>query len=84
MPSGRCRLVYPANKGLVDAALIEEILKEPSHGIVGEGRDNCGVEFEVAGKPAGHVVFSAAFAYFESARGSDAAVAGVEAEHDLA
>src|SRR4029077_20914675 len=74
----------PANEGLVDAALIDEILEQAAYGIIGEGGDHGSVQAEAAFESAHDIVFAAAFADFERARGGDALFGGVEANHDFA
>jgi hypothetical protein len=73
----------PADQRLVYAALINKILKQPADGIIGEDRDDGGVQAETALQSARYVVFAATFADFEGTRGGDGAVAGVKAEHDF-
>ena len=74
----------PAQVRLVDAALVDEVLDEPADRVVHERRDDGGLEAEAALEAAGHVVFAAAFPDLEGARGVDAALAGIEAQHHLA
>ena len=74
----------PREVRLVHAALVDEVLDEPAHRVVDEGRHHRGVEAEAALEAAGHVVLAAAFPDLEGARGVDAALAGVEAQHHLA
>jgi hypothetical protein len=69
---------------LINAALIDEILEEAADGIIGEGGYDGGVESEATLESAGDVIFAAAFADLEGARGGDALFAGVEANHDFA
>src|SRR5580704_7700467 len=68
----------PADKRLVHASLIDEILKQPPNRIVREGGHDSGVQAETAFQSTSDVVFSAALANVEGARGDDATVARVE------
>src|SRR5208282_5745038 len=77
-------MLDPSDQRLVDAALVDEILKEPANGIIGEGGDDSGVQSETALESSSDVVFAAAFADFEGTRRGDTAVAWVKTEHDLA
>jgi hypothetical protein len=74
----------PLEMGQVDAALKHQVLDEAAHGVVHESGDDRGPEAEAAPQAAGHVVLAAAFPDLEAARGVDAALAGIEAEHHLA
>ena len=74
----------PADQRLIDAALINEILKKAANGIIGKRGDDGSVQAETAFQSASDVVFAAAFADFEGTCRGDAAVAGIEAEHDFA
>src|SRR6185369_14680101 len=51
--------LHPAHVRLIDTALIDQVLHQPSHGIVGKGRDERRVEPEAALQPAGDVVLAA-------------------------
>ena len=68
----------------VDATLEDQVLEQPSDGVVGERRHDRGAKAEAAPQPAGHVVLAAALGHGERAGRRDAPVAGVEAEHHLA
>src|SRR5258708_29382819 len=58
-------VLHPAHQRLIHAALVNEILKEPPDGIIGERRDDRAVQAEATLQPASDVVFPAAFAHFE-------------------
>src|SRR6266852_4984129 len=45
-------VLHPPHQRLVHPALVNEILKEPPNGIIGERRDDCGVQGEAALQPA--------------------------------
>src|SRR5258707_1276114 len=75
---------HPADQRLVHAALIDQVLEQFPHRIIRECGNNRGVQAETTLQPACDVVLSAAFANFKGSRRSDAAVAGVEPDHDLA
>ena len=77
-------VIDPANEALVDAALIDEILKQAADGIIGNGGDNRGVEAETAFEAARDVVFSSTLGDFEGAGGPNAAVAGIKPKHYFA
>ena len=68
----------------IDAALEHQILDEASDRIVGERRDDGGVQAEAAAEAARDVVFAAAFPRAEFARDRDAKISGVEAQHHFA
>ncbi len=68
----------------IDAALHDEIFDQAADVVVGEGGGDGGLQAEAAAQAARDVVFAAAFPDFEFARGADAALAGIEAEHDFA
>src|ERR1700675_2159790 len=74
----------PANQRLVYASLIDKVLQQPPHGIIGERRDDRGVQAEAALQSAGDIVFAAALAHIEGSRRGNAAVTWVEAQHDFA
>ncbi len=68
----------------VDASLEDQVLEQAADRIVGERRDDRGTEPEAPPKPARDVVLAASLGDRKRARGRDATVARVEAEHDLA
>src|ERR1039458_2080958 len=74
----------PAHQRLVHTTLIDEILKQSPHRIVGKRGDNRRVQAEAALQPAGYVILSAAFAYFKGSRRRNSPVARVQTEHYLA
>ena len=74
----------PADIFLADAALQHEVFDEAADGIVRERGDDRGVHSKAALESAGDVVFAAAFPGAEVARGGNALVAGIEAQHDFA
>ena len=69
---------------LFDAALEHQVFDQTAHRIVGERGDDRRAQAEAAFQAAGDVVFAAAFPHLERARGVDAAVAGIEPQHDFA
>ena len=75
---------HPAHQRLVHAALVNEILKKPADGIVGERRDHRGVQAETTLQAARDVVFPATLAHFKGPRRVNAPVARVESHHHLA
>ncbi len=74
----------PFEQGSVDAALENEVLDEAADGVVCQRRGDGGAQAEAAAQAAGYVVLAAAFPHGEVPRGVDAALAGIEAEHDFA
>ena len=74
----------PAEVRLVHATLVDEVLHEAAHRVVDQRGHHRRVQAEAALEAAGDVVFAAALPHLERARGVDAALAGVEAEHHLA
>src|SRR6267143_4223631 len=77
-------VLHPAHQRLVYATLVNEILKEPPHRIIGERCDDRGVQAEATLQPARNVVFPSALAHFKGSRRRNAAVARVEPHHNLA
>ena len=75
---------HPAQVALVDAAAQDELLDETADGVVGERADERRAQAEAAPQAARHVVLAAALPDLEGARGRDPALAGIEAQHDLA
>jgi hypothetical protein len=61
-----------------------KILDQPPDRVVGEGGHHGRLQAEAAAQSAGHVVLAAALPGAEGARGVDALLAGVEAQHDFA
>ena len=74
----------PADQGLIDAALIDEVLRETADGIIGEHGDDGSIETKTAFEAASDIIFAATFINIKAARGPDPFFAGVEAEHDFA
>ena len=74
----------PAEVRLLDAALVDQILDQAADGVVGERGHDRRAQAEAALERAGDVVLAAALADVEAPGRRDAAVAGVEAQHDLA
>ena len=68
----------------VDAALEDEVLDQPADVVVGERGHDRGAQPEAAAQAAGDVVLAAALPHPERARGADAPLARIEAQHDLA
>ena len=66
---------------LVDAALVDEVLKEPADGVVCKRRNNGGIEPEAAFEPAGDVVLATSFPGSKRSRGGDTALSWIESEH---
>src|SRR5690606_3021011 len=77
-------VLLPTDEGGVDAAGQDEVLDESAHLVVREGGDHGGAQPESTPQPARDVVLPAALPGAEAARGADAPLPGVEAEHDLA
>ena len=75
---------HPADERGVDAALQDEVLDQAADLVVGQRGDDRGAQAEAAAQAAGDVVLAAALPDVERARGADAALAGVEAQHHLA
>src|SRR6185312_485118 len=71
----------PLHMRLIDAALINQVLHQAAHWIIGESRHHGGVEPEAALQAASDVVFAPAFPHTKAARGSDARIPGIEPEH---
>jgi hypothetical protein len=70
-------VLHPAHQRLVHATLINEILKQSPHRIVGEGGDNCRIQAEAAFQSAGYVIFSAALAHIKPPGRRNALITGV-------
>jgi len=63
-----CRVTHPVvlnptHQRLIDSSLVDEILKQSSHRIIGERADERGVHTKAALQSASYVVFSAALGY---------------------
>ena len=74
----------PLGERVVHAALIHQIFDEPADRIIGERGDYGRVQTKAALQAARDIVFAAAFADGKLARGPDALVARVEAQHHFA
>jgi hypothetical protein len=74
----------PFEQGSVNSALQHQVFNEAADGVVGERGGNGGAQAEAAAQAAGDVVFAAALPNLEMARGMDAVLAGIEAQHHLA
>jgi len=77
-------VVAPLDEVGGDAALHDEVLDEVADLVVDEGGADGGLQAEALPEAARGVVLAAAFPGGEVAGGADAALAGIEAEHDLA
>jgi hypothetical protein len=69
---------------LVDAALVDQVLHQPAHRVVGEGGDHRRLQAEAPLESAGDVVLAPPFPGLEAAGGGHPPVAGIEAQHHLA
>ena len=67
----------------INSALKHEIFNKPAYGVVRECSNGGSSHSKAAPKPAHDIVFAAAFPCFKIARSMDAAIAGIEAEHDF-
>ena len=67
-----------------DAALQDEIFEQVADIVVDKRGADGGAQAEAFAEAAGDVVLAAALPDFEFAGGADAALAGIEAEHDFA
>src|SRR5258705_12650804 len=76
-------IFQPFNVRLVHAALIDQVLNKPPHGIIGEGRHARSVQTEAPLKAASHIIFAASFPNFERPRRMDPFIARIEAKHYL-
>src|SRR6266571_3746309 len=74
----------PAQVRRVDPALVDQVLDQAAHRVVDEGGHDRGVEAEAALQPARDVVLPPALRDLEGAGGVDAAVSGVQPQHDFA
>ena len=77
-------IFHPLHVRLVDAALIDQVLNQTAHGIVGERGHDRRLHSEAALQPAGDVVFAAAFPCLKSPRRVNSPVARVEPQHHFA
>ena len=68
----------------VNAALQDEILEQPSHGVVDRGRDDTATQSKTAPESTNDIVFSAAFPGPKVPGGVNPLISGIEANHDLA
>ena len=76
--------LLPVDQGRVHAALLDEVLHQAADLVVREGRQHAGVHAEALVQAAHHVVLAAALPGAERPGGADAALAGIQAQHDLA
>ncbi len=76
--------VSPFDELGINSALEDEVLEEAADFVVDESGKDGGALAEAAAEATGDVVFTAAFPGLESAGGADAAVTGIETEHDFA
>src|SRR6266478_3682539 len=74
----------PADQGLVDSSLMDQILQQPADGVVGECRHDRRLETEASLESARNVVFSPAFRHFKGARRPHPPVSRLEPQHHLA
>src|SRR5262247_1188403 len=74
---------HPSDQGLIDAALINQILDEASNGVIRECSHNRRLQTKASLQRPGHVVFAAAFIDIEIASRPDSLVAGIESHHDF-
>ena len=74
----------PPDVAGVDASLQDEILEQPSHGIVDRGGNDTASQSEAAAQSPHDVVFSASLPGPEVPGGMNPLVAGIETNHDLA
>src|SRR5262249_56490416 len=77
-------ILHPSHQRLIDTALIEQILEQPSYRIVSDGCDDRRIEAETTLQAAGNVVFAATLGAFKGPRGPNAPCATSEAQHHLA
>src|SRR5262245_38654122 len=68
----------------IHPALQNELFEQPAHVVVGESGANGRAQPETAPQTTGHVILAASFPDFEFARGPDATLARVQAQHDFA
>ncbi len=68
----------------IDAALQHQVFQQPTDGIVGQRGHNGRAQPKAAAQPARHVVLTAALPSLKAARGGDASLARVQAQHHLA
>src|SRR6185437_16208599 len=74
----------PAEKGRVDAALEDAVFDEATDGVVSQCSGDGGAQAKAAAETTGDVILAAALPDCEVAGGVNAALTGVEAEHDFA
>ena len=74
----------PPDEGLINTALIDQILRKTADGIISEGGDDRGFQAEAALEAARDIVFATAFVNVESAGGPNTFFAGIQTQHDFA
>ena len=74
----------PLDEGVSTPPVQDEILDQPADLVVDEGGDDGGAQAEAAAQAAGDVVLAAALPRRELTGRADAALAGIQPEHDLA
>src|SRR5437762_14033608 len=77
-------VLHPTHMRLINSALKHQIFDQPSDRVIGQRRDDCGVESEAPLQSARDVVFSAAFPYLKRARRMNVSRSGIETQHHLA
>jgi hypothetical protein len=76
--------VSPVDELGIDSALENEVFEEAADFVINESGEDRGAFAEAAAESTGNVIFAPAFPGLELAGGADAAVAGIETEHDFA
>ena len=77
-------IIAPLNVTDINASLQDEILSQSAHLVVGKGGYNRGPQSEATAQPSGHIVLPTAFPNLEFTRSSNAAITGIQAQHNLA
>src|ERR1700682_1641908 len=75
---------HPLDVRLVYSTLINQILDQSAHWIVGQRRNQGCIHSKAAPQAPRYVIFTPAFPGAKRARGRDAAIPGIEAQHHLA
>ena len=77
-------VLNPPDIGLVDASLIDQILRQPADRIINQRRDNSRIQREAALEATGNVIFAAALPDSKFASMGDSVVARIKTQHHLA
>src|SRR5262245_12443527 len=76
-------VLHPANVGLLNAPLVNQILNQAAHWIVSKCCYNSSFQAKAALQPSSHVVLSPTFPTLKSSRGCNPSIPRIEPQHHL-